>query len=170
MPLPVRKNPRLDKYDYSSPGAYFLTLCTIRREKLLCKIVGCGVLDAPRTELSAYGCVAERIITQMSGYYPDISIDKFVIMPNHIHLIVRITSDLGGLSRTPAPTVNAAIPRFISTFKRFTNKEFGRNIWQKSYHDHIIRNDTDYLKIANYIETNPVRWLDDCFYSAEDTP
>jgi REP element-mobilizing transposase RayT len=69
-----------------------------------------------------------------------------------------------GTSRTPSPA-NAVIPAFISTLKRFTNKDIGFSVWQRSFHDHIIRSERDYDRIAEYIENNPRNWRDDCFYA-----
>ena len=103
----------------------------------------------------------------MSDFYDDIKLRKYVIMPNHIHLLIEI-SDCGkcGSSRTPNPT-NSLIAGFISTFKRFCNRECGENIWQRSFHDHIIRGEKDYLKIWEYIDTNVIKWEDDCFYTVD---
>ena len=94
--------------------------------------------------------------------------DKYVVMPNHIHLIIAIRNDVveNGMSRTPSPT-NAIIPHVISTFKRFCNKEIGKKIFQRSFHDHIIRNSDDYDKISKYIYENPLIWEKDCFYEGE---
>ncbi len=77
-------------------------------------------------------------------------------------MILRISKS-GGSSGTPTPT-NNVISKFVSTFKRFCNKEYGENIWQKSFHDHIIRGDEDYNKIWGYIDTNELKWEEDCFY------
>ena len=65
---------------------------------------------------------------------------------------------------TPSPT-NAIIPQFVSTLKRFSNKKIGGSIWQRSYHDHIIRNEQEYQKIWDYIDTNSLKWQDDCYHT-----
>ncbi|MBQ3226912.1 MAG: hypothetical protein IJB48_07645, partial [Clostridia bacterium] len=89
MHLPIRKPTRLKGYDDSSPGAYFITICTKERKHLLSKItVGDGVLDVPQNQLTNYGEIAEKHIGQMDEFYNYISIDKYVIMPNHIHLLL----------------------------------------------------------------------------------
>ena len=166
MDLPKRKSPRLKEYDYSSPGAYFVTICVKNRAELLSKInVGTDVLGGPENILSTYGEIASKYLIDMSNFYNNVKIDKYVIMPNHIHLIIQIEeSDTeNGPSRTPVPT-NSIISQFVSTFKRFCNKEYGGNIWQKSYHDHIIRGEKDYRKIWEYVDTNVERWEQDCFY------
>ena len=158
--LPQRKKNRLEDFDYSTPGAYFITICTENRRNLLGQIVGGGALDAPQIRLSAAGEIVEKYI--LSGNRAaNVTVDKFVIMPNHIHMILIIN---GGPSKAPAPT-NAAIPHFVSTFKRFVNREVGKNIFQRSYHDHVIRGDADYLQIWQYIDSNTAKWKEDCFYN-----
>ena len=158
MDLPTRKQNRLREWDYSSEGIYFLTICTKDKKKLLCEIVGGGALDAPQVKLSSIGKIVETHIVS-SDRIPGVMVDKYVIMPNHIHLLIR----LNGTSRAPSPT-NGAVPRLVGVFKRLVNKEVGKNIFQRSYHDHIIRNEADYRRICEYIDTNPAKWEEDCFY------
>ena len=167
MILPKRKNTRLKNYNYNTPGVYFVTICVKDRKQLLSKItVGDGVLDVPKNILLNYGKIADKYINQLNNFYDNISIDKYVVMPNHIHLLIRIFNK-GGTSRTPSPT-NNMVAMLVSTFKRFCNKEYGEDIWQRSYHDHIIRGDEDYEKIWEYIDTNVLRWEDDCFNGKEN--
>ena len=162
--MPKRKATRLKEYNYNTPGAYFVTICTKDRKQLLSKIVGDGVLDVPQNDLTHYGKIADKHINRMNEFYEHISVDKYVIMPNHIHIILLIKDYENGTSRTPSPT-NAEIPRFISTFKRYCNREYDHNIWQRSFHDHIIRGERDYEKIWQYIDTNVLCWEKDCFYN-----
>ena len=119
-------------------------------------------------KLTAYGKIVDDVIKQMNDFYEVINVDKYVIMPNHIHMLLSVNNpnreSEGGTSRTPSPT-NSVVSKFVSSFKRFCNKEYGHNIWQRSYHDHIIRDEKDYVKIWGYIDTNVIRWTDDCFYS-----
>ena len=162
MDLPERKPMRLRDYDYSSPGAYFITVCTRGKECFLSRIdVGAGVLDGPKVVLSFRGAVVEETIRNMGRHYPHVSIDPFVIMPNHIHLLVRISA--GGPSGTPAPT-NAVIPSLVSYLKRVTNRKCAAPLWQRSNYDHGIRNEDDYRQIAEYIHANPTRWGEDRFH------
>ena len=164
MELPKRKEPRLIKWDYSSPGAYFLTICTAEKRCILADIiVGGGVPDAPESRLSAYGKIVEETICELDRHSPYLSIDKYVIMPNHIHLLVSVTDS--GASGTPPPTpANGRIPQLVSTLKRFTNRKCGISLWQRSYYDHIIRSERDYLEIWRYIENNPAKWAEDRYY------
>lgn len=167
---PVRKPNRLKQYDYSQNGAYFITICTEDRKCILSKVVGGGVLDAPSTRLTEYGSMVDHQIKSMNRHYQNVQTEKYVIMPNHIHLLIRISNEgvqiQNGPSGTPAPT-NAVIPAYISTLKRLCNRKFGKNIWQRSFHDHIIRTESDYEMIWAYIDTNPARWETDCFYTED---
>ena len=156
----------MQKFDYNSIAVYFVTLCTQNRRCILSRVVGTGVLDCPRTELTAYGKIAEKYIKQLNDFYDHISIEKYVIMPNHIHMLLFIKGN--GQSRTPVPTrANSAFSHFISTFKRFCNKEYGENIWQARSNDHIIRNREDYDKHVRYIYDNPLQWHYDELYTEQ---
>ena len=170
MTHPNRKKNRLKPELYSQNGAYFITICTEKRKCILSGIVGDGVLDVPRTHLSFYGTVVERRIQEMNRIYRNVRTVKYAIMPNHVHLLVCIEREddpaAEGTSRTPSPT-NEIIPGYVSTFKRLCNREFGCNIWQRSYHDHIIRKQSDFDKIWQYIDNNPALWEQDCFYLEE---
>lgn len=159
-----RKPTRLGYYDYSTPGAYFVTICTRNHKCILSNIVGGGALDAPHISLTSAGKIVEKYI--LSGNRcAGIRVDKYVIMPNHIHLLLFVEETAsGGTSRAPSPT-NAAIPHFVSTLKRFCNRDAGCNLFQRSCHDHIIRNLRDYQRIWTYIDGNPARWREDCFYT-----
>ncbi len=165
MDLPKRKPTRLKEYDYSAPGMYFVTICVNKKKMLLGNIVGCGDFDAPKMVLSDFGMILRNYVEIMNEKYEHIKIDKYVIMPNHFHMIVSISDcSKNGASETAAP-YNSEISKFISLLKRFCNREYGTNIWQRSFHDHIIRGEKDYQKIWEYIDTNPLKWELDCFYN-----
>ena len=175
--LPNRKPLRLEQYDYNRAGAYFVTICTQNRHCLLSQIVGTGVLDCPDIKLTSYGEIADRYINQLNDFYKHISVERYVIMPNHIHILLFLlpentlksdSMEQNGQSRTPVPTgANSVVSQFVSTFKRFCNKEYGKNIWQAHFYDHIIRNETDYEEHINYIHKNPIRWYYDELYAEE---
>ena len=158
MELPKRKSTRLKGHDYSTPGAYFITICTKDRKQILSRIVGDDAYIVPQNRLSNYGFVCEKDIKNINDKYDDVVVDKYVIMPNHIHLIVF----LNGTMRASSPTKN--IQNIICSFKTLVTKEIGIKIWQRSYHDHIIRSKEDYKHIWEYIDANVMRWKDDCFY------
>ena len=157
MELPKRKQNRLPRYDYSSAGAYFITICVHEKENRLCRIVGDG---SPVPKLP--GIVSESFIRKIPEKYPSARVNKYVIMPNHIHMIL-VIEDSGGAS--PSPTVFHVIGVFKSITTRMCG--CGPHLFQRSFHDHIIRGENDYLKIWEYIDTNPMKWEEDCFYSEE---
>ena len=158
MELPQRKPNRLPDNDYNQNGAYFVTICTQDRKPILGRIVGGGARDAPSVSLTPAGEIARKYILS-STRIPGICVDKFVIMPDHIHLIVQVYKAASiGTSRAPSPT-NTAIAHFVSTFKRFCHREIGAAIFQRSYYDHVIRNQKDYDEVWQYIENNPRKWV-----------
>ena len=159
--LPARRALRLPDYDYSTSGAYFVTLCTVGKQKLLSHIVGRGALTPPQVQLTSFGHVVEKHILRTNEVYPSVTIDAYVIMPNHVHLIVSIHAQSGGV-RAPRPT---DLPLVIRSIKSMTTREIGRSVWQTSYYDHIIRNEADALRIRQYIDQNPARWAEDEYYS-----
>lgn len=161
-----RQPNRLKDFEYSTNGAYFITICTKDRKCIFGEIVGDGVLDVPKIHLSVYGNIVNQRIIEMNNIYANINIEKYAILPNHIHLLICINNS--GTSRTPSPT-NAVIPLFVSALKRLTNKQIGENIWQCSYHDHIIRDKNDYLNIWEYINSNALKWQDDKYYNGGGT-
>ena len=152
-------------YDYNSSGSYFITICTKDRKCILSKVVGTGVPDCPKIVLLKHGIIAEKYIHQLNEFYSYISVENFVIMPNHIHMMVFL---IEGQSGTPVPTdmnrANNVLSKFVSTFKRFCNKEYGENVWQSRFNDHIIRNNKDYEEHMQYIYENPARWIYDEMY------
>ena len=168
MELPKRKPTRLKNFDYSKSGAYFITICTKNRKQLLGKIVGYGDFDVPHMNLSEYGEILDKYIKLMNNKYLHLKIDKYIIMPNHLHLILKVVDYVSGASGTAAP-YNSEISKFVSLLKRHCNIQYGNNIWQRSYHDHIIRGDEDYRKIWEYINTNVLKWEQDCFYNNMQT-
>ena len=165
--FPQRKSTRLKHYDYSTPGGYFLTLCAAEHRCIFGTIVGDGVLDVPHIALSDIGMIVDRRIREMSAFYSHILIDHYVVMPNHVHLLISVRErniDIDGPSRTPAPT-NEDVPLLVSALKRLTNREAGQSLWQRGYHDHILRDEADYRTRWRYIEENPARWNTDELFS-----
>lgn len=159
MEMPNRKPNRIAGYDYSQSGAYFVTICTQDRKKILSRIsVGIplpGCPQEPCVELLWHGEVADKYIRQVDAFYEHLSIDQYVIMPDHIHLLITIHD---GHPERCVTTRTSEIARFVGTFKRFCNKEYGSNIWQSRYYDHVIRNQQDYNEVWEYIENNPTKW------------
>ena len=158
--LPKRKPTRLPTYSYSNVGYYFITICAENKEKLFGTIVGGGAFDAPLVQLSEIGKTVDDYI-QSTNRIPGVVVDKYVIMPNHIHLIVVIKQTADRIVNDRA---NEMIPHVVGALKRLVNRKVGKNVFQRSYHDHVIRGERDYQKIWSYIDDNPRRWKDDCFY------
>ena len=145
---PQRKNPRLRGYDYSSENYYFVTICSGDKECIF------GRTD----KLNQYGEWASQGMEEISQHYPDVIVDKFVVMPNHVHAIIYIKDKKANLSRV------------IGSYKSYVAKKIheiepGKAVWQASFHDHIIRNEKSYHNIWQYIEGNPINWEKDCFYT-----
>ncbi len=157
--FPKRKPTRLKDFDYSKCGAYFITICTKDRKSLFGP-VGADSISARMIErtfletIEKHGCVKSPI---------------YVVMPNHFHAIITISR----ADMESAPTVS----EIIQSFKRYSTLEyiklvksglvppFDKHIWQRSFHDHIIRNQDDYMEIAKYIKDNPARWYYDKLYN-----
>ena len=158
---PVRKKNRLQNYDYSQNGAYFITICTENRKCLLSTIVGATLGRPAYVQLTQWGLAVERAILRIPQCYSDVHLEKYVIMPNHIHLLLMIDT-LHGRPRV-APTVS----QIIQQTKGLATKMIGTQVFQKSFHDHIIRDQAHFDLIWNYIDTNPARWDRDCFYREE---
>lgn len=153
--IPKRKKNRLNNYDYNNCGAYFLTLCTADRRNLLWRNVMSDVgaiIDRPSDiELSQFGKIIENAINNISTIYKAVNVDHYVIMPDHIHLLLSIRADENG-----RPMVAPTVSRIVKQMKGYATKQIGRSIWQKSFFDHVIRNKEDYEKHVKYIYENPL--------------
>lgn len=159
MELPKRKNIRLKEYDYSENGAYFITICTYNRRKILSNInVGEGLRALPSVELTITGEIVEEAINFINKAYKNITVDKYVIMPNHVHLLLSMRA--GGHGDPPLQVYD-----IVGRMKSFTTYKYGKILWQRSFYDHVIRNENDYRETWEYIENNPFSWAADEFFS-----
>ncbi|MBR1802900.1 MAG: transposase [Clostridia bacterium] len=145
----VRKNSRLAHFDYTMEGFYFITICT--KDKI--HYFG-EILNEEKMQFSEIGKTAYKNIEKLKDTYKTIKIDKFVIMPNHIHLILIIDKE-----------TSLSVSNIIKKYKEWVTKQIGESIWQKSYYDHIIRNEKDYLRIWKYMDENILKWSLDKYYS-----
>ena len=159
MELPKRKQNRLADYDYSTPNAYFITICTKNRENLFWKTTEASNVCLRNVPLTNLGMITQQRIAEIPKHYPMISVDHFVIMPNHIHLLLQINTDVDGRS-VIAPTISTV----VRLMKGAVSKQAGFLVWQKGFYDHVIRSDNDYRDIWNYIEGNPGKWVEDDLY------
>ena len=146
--LPKRKPIRLENFDYSTAGAYFITICVKDRKPLLSEIVVDDAHIVPRP----YGLIVEKYIRNVP------QIEKYVIMPDHIHMIIRL-EDGSMWASTPTKSFQNKISSIVWSIKVLTAKEIGQSIFQRSYYDHVIRNRQDYIEIWEYIENNPKKYL-----------
>lgn len=157
--LPQRKRQRLKDYDYSQVGYYFVTICTYNKKRILCRGEQCSPENNGRFELTSIGEITELAINNIEKHYPNIKVDNYTIMPNHIHMILSIDEEIGGRTLF-APTIS----RVVKQFKEYVTKQIGYSMWQKSFHDHIIRSEKEYQEISEYIETNCLKWELDKYY------
>ena len=150
--LPVRKDIRLKGYDYTSAGYYFVTICVKDRREMLGSVVGTIALDRPYVDLSQIGhCTAETIENANKN---DVRIDKYVIMPNHIHMIVVLGQGADDRGRS-------SLQQIVRSIKSFVTKRAGFPLWQPRFYDHVIRDNAEYIRVWRYIDENPARWDED---------
>ena len=178
--LKERKTIRLENYDYNNCGVYFITICTKNRECLLSNIVNAEDENygSAQVVLTEYGKTADKYLRQLNDFYDFLSVEHYVIMPNHIHILLflkehKSNGENGFDSADPrfersGRMANTAFSKFISTFKRFCNKEYGKNIWQMRSYDHIIRNREDCEAHIRYIYENPINWYYDELFSIDE--
>lgn len=159
MELQKRKPNRLKDYDYNSAGAYFITICTQDKKCILGTVVGTTIGRPPEVKLSDNGKIIDNAINNISKIYPSVTVDKYVIMPNHIHLLLQIHCPDSG-----RPVVVPTISTIIQQMKGYVTKQVGYSIWQRHFHDHITRSEKDYTVIYQYIESNSARWAEGKYY------
>lgn len=160
--LPQRKHPRLKEYDYSAAGAYFVTICTHRRRCILSRVVGRRLAPA-ETELTALGVIAREQLTALTERFPSVEITDYVIMPNHIHILLTLKEAAGA---SPRPTVSSVIGAYKSLTTRLAKQVCPlEKLFQTSFHDHVIRSEDDLRAVREYIAHNPARWREDELYS-----
>jgi putative transposase len=162
-----RHSIRLKNYDYSTPGYYFVTICTRDRKSLF------GEVTSGQMLLNPVGEKIQSVWISLPDYYPGIEIDSYVVMPNHLHGILALNVGAGprarpgqGQARRPAPTLS--LPDVIQRFKSFSttlyrkeNKKNGKSnptLWQRNYYEHVIRRDESLDGIRKYIQENPSKW------------
>jgi putative transposase len=145
--MPRRKNVRLKCYDYSLPGAYFITICTKNK--------------TPTISSGKIRSIIENVWYNLPNHYQNISLDEFVIMPNHIHGLIIIKGK-----------TDTKLSEIIRAFKSFSTREInkmsgapGQSFWQRNYYEHIIRNEKELLEIRQYIRNNPLQWQKDEYYA-----
>lgn len=160
MNYPKRKNIRLSNYDYSNNGCYFITVCTQNKEPLF------WANDnrfPPR--LSESGKILKQWILKINEKYPTVLLDKFVIMPNHFHLLLTIDNSIDQDNTHSVNAVMGWLKYQATTEINRIQATPGKTIFQRSFHDHIIRDEHDYKLRWEYIDTNIDRWIDDDYFT-----
>ena len=158
-----RRSVRLKEYDYSRAGAYFVTICTHNREYLFGNVVN------DETVLSRHGEIVKNVWCNLTNHYLNIKLDAFVVMPNHIHgIIILMDMNNVGAGFKPAPTdliKYYPLSEIVRAFKTFSARHVselritpGIPVWQRNYHEHIVRNENEINRIREYIMHNPLRW------------
>jgi putative transposase len=156
MSLPQRKNSlRLKDYDYSQSGAYFVTILAYHRLELF------GTISAGQVSLSLLGKLVETNWQKIPAHFPSTELDIFVIMPNHLHGILLLHDDT-----KVRPNLSRVISSYKGAVTRNSKDIVEGQIWHRSFHDHIIRNQCEYDYIAHYVATNPLRWEEDSLKDA----
>ena len=171
MELPKRKQIRLCDYDYSQNGTYFVTICTHHRQHLF-SVMDVGA--APCGRPNPANEIAEKWIEKLPDKFPDVRVDSYVILLNHIHVLIGLQSgDLAGGHMGPP------LQEIVDWYKTMTTNDYIRavrekklsafrgKVWQRGYYEHIVRNEHDYLDIWQYIDQNPARWAEDEYYGEE---
>ena len=181
-----RRTIRLKQYDYSEDGFYFVTICTQNRENLFGEITG-GIM-----KINYAGEIIKKWYTKSESKFANIKCGEYVIMPNHFHCIMEfVGADPRVCPESPennectqiqgehmgSPLHKTPLPQIIQWFKTMTTNEyikmikqnllpsFDKRVWQRNYHEHIIRNEAEYYRIIEYIKNNPVLWENDCYNS-----
>ena len=156
-----RKRLRLPHYDYSKSGCYFITLCTQNRQHLfeLENRTFTGDHDN-KTDCCTQNLILHNWISELINCFTNISIDLYVILPDHLHMMITIHQTSGiSLSDIMQYFKSGTTRDYISRVKEGSLPPFEKKLWQKSYYDHVIRNPQDYEETWRYIENNPKKWL-----------
>ena len=150
MNYPNRRQNRLNGYDYSSENKYFVTICTDKRNQYFWTENG----------INSFGRIAENELLEICNHFKCVQVDKYVVMPNHIHLILTIGCKPELKLQQPLPTLSTVIGQYKSAVSRkihMINPKI--TVWQKSFHDRIIRNEAEYLKLWKYIDENTMPFM-----------
>jgi putative transposase len=160
-----RRSIRLKGYDYTSAGAYFVTIVAYNRDCLF------GELINEKINLSEYGKIARECWRAIPNHFPNVELGAYVVMPNHIHGVIIIKDDgrdtpwrvpTEQFSKPVKSSLATIIRQYKSSVSRIISKQFNEtNIWQHNYYEHIIRNDAEWNRIHLYIEANRVNWTED---------
>jgi hypothetical protein len=139
---PTRKSPRLRHYDYAQVGAYFVTACARDRQCLF------GHVESDEMQLNELGRIVREHWLRIPLHWTRVEIDSFIVMPNHLHGIVILFRAGRG---PPLQTV-------VGAFKAGVSREVGGSVWQRTFHDRVIRSEPELQALRQYMADNPLRW------------
>lgn len=145
----------MDGYDYSTSNAYFITICVVDKYALLWNM-NVDSISPEHPPLSQTGQIVETAINQISAHYKNVIVEKYCIMPDHVHLILFLMPD-----ECESLPVTPSLSSIIGSLKRWVTKQIGYSIWQKSFYDEIIHDDVGYKGICRYIAENPTKYKED---------
>jgi putative transposase len=137
----VRRQLRLHGHDYTQPGAYFVTLSTIGRRCHFGEIAG----DAMK--LNRAGEIVATTWRNLGTHYQHLDVDEFAVMPNHLHGVLVFS-----------PGNQTRLPDVVGAFKSFSARSIGHSVWQRSYHDRIVRDEEEMARVRQYVANNPLQW------------
>ena len=143
-----RKSTRMPGYDYRTSGYYFITICTKDKKCLF----------GTTKKLNEWGKIAERDLVEIPQHFSAVQMDACIVMPNHVHMILKVEQEN-----------TASVNHMIGLYKSGVSRKIRKNkpdavIWQRSYYDHVIRNQAEYEKIWEYVMYNRQKWEADCYY------
>ena len=154
---------RLDCWDYSSNAVYFITFCAYRRKHVFGHVVpASSCFERAHMSLNDAGRVCAACIQEVPRFCPGVTVDLYAVMPNHVHLLLRVDGAVSGNYRS-------AVARAVGGLKAAVSRTLHRQgyvgpVWQTGFHDHICRNEVDYQRIYSYIDTNPDKWAFDRYF------
>lgn len=159
---PVRRVIRLKKYDYSQDGMYFVTICTRNRENIFWDGAVRGDYQFARllaTNYPGLGMIVDKAIQNIEQCYVGITVEKYVVMPNHVHMLLFFQQ-----SQSEHKTESKTLQNVVKQMKSYVTKQSKQTVWQKSFYDHVIRNEEEFQHVWRYIDENPLKWEMDCYY------
>lgn len=185
----TRRSIRLPYYDYTESGAYFITICAYQHYHIF------GHVEDDKVFLNHVGLIAKSVWEQIPSHFPFVTLDHFVIMPNHMHGIVLISKDdeiasdsehvgarhalplhshtshsdnLRLFGNPPAKALSSIVGSYKSAVSKEANSQLRKKestLWQRNYYEHVIRDEADLNRIREYVLTNPSKWIEDKYYS-----
>jgi REP element-mobilizing transposase RayT len=165
-PRPQRRSIRLSAFDYTQAGAYYVTICSHSDVPLF------GAVREETVALNALGELIRSCWLAIPDHFPHAALDHFVIMPNHLHGIIVLTTESEPAPHKKAPAafskpISGSLPTIIASFKAAVSRGLRKQsperitIWHRNYYEHVIRSEADYSRIFEYINNNPLQWAID---------